>query len=82
MAAVAERVVPGGEGSFALDAVALFLVADLLAEFFFEREKQVEGDVGWLEFFGFGVGDVVGEGAVAGDAWGGGGLDLLASAAA
>jgi hypothetical protein len=29
--------------------VALFLVADALAEVFFERRQQVEGDVGGLE---------------------------------
>jgi len=57
--------------------MALFLVTDLLAELFFEREKQVEGDVRWLELLGFGVSDVVGQGAVAGDAWGGGWLDVV-----
>ncbi len=29
-----------------------FLVADLLAEVFFERGQEVEGDVGGLEFLG------------------------------
>jgi hypothetical protein len=57
---------PGFEGSFALDAVAFFFVADFLAQFFFEREEEVEGDVGGLEGFGFAVGDVVGEAAVGG----------------
>jgi hypothetical protein len=33
-----EPLVPGFKGSFALDAVALFLVADFLAEVFFEWE--------------------------------------------
>ena len=48
--------------------MAFFLVADLLAKFFFERWKEVEGDVGGLEVFGFGVGDVVGERAVCAEA--------------
>jgi len=68
---IAEPVVPCFEGSFALDAVAFFFVADLFAEVFFEWEQQVEGDVGGLEGFGFAVGDVVGEAAVGGKAWGG-----------
>src|ERR1700677_1161822 len=33
-----EPRIPGGEGAFALNAVALFLVADLFAEIFFEWE--------------------------------------------
>jgi hypothetical protein len=64
-------LIPGGKGAFALDAVAFLLVADLLAKLFFEREKQVEGDVGWLEFFGIRVGDVMRQRAVGRDAWGG-----------
>ena len=61
---------PGFEGSIALEAVAFFFVADLSAEVLFEWEQEVEGDVGGLEFFVVGVGDVVGEGAVGGDAGG------------
>jgi len=41
--------------------VAFFFVADFLAELFFEWGEEVEGDVGGLEFFVVGVGDVVGE---------------------
>jgi hypothetical protein len=38
---ISEPLVPGFEGSFALDAVAFFFVADLAAEVFFEwREFQ------------------------------------------
>ena len=55
---------PCFEGAVALDAVALFFVADALAEFFFEGGEEVEGDISGLEAFGFGVGDVVGEAAV------------------
>ena len=57
----AQPLVPGGEGAVALEAVAFFFVADLFAEVFFEGWEEVEGDVGGLEVFGFGVGDVVGE---------------------
>ena len=57
-------MVPCGEGSFALQAVAFFFVADLFAELFFEGWQEIEGDVRGLEAFGFGVGDVVGEAAV------------------
>ena len=42
----------------------VLFVADLFAESGFEGWEEVEGDVGGLEVFGFGVGDVVGEGAV------------------
>jgi len=44
---------------FALQAVALFFVADFFAEIFFEGFEKVEGDVGGLEVGGVGVGDVV-----------------------
>ena len=44
-----EPLRPGGEGTVALEAVALFFVADLFAELFFERWQKVEGDVGGLE---------------------------------
>ena len=70
-----EPLLPGGEGALALEAVAFFLVADAFAKVFFERWKEVERDVGGLEAFGFGVGDVVDEGAVgAGSGGGSGGL--------
>ena len=59
-----EPFVPGGQGALALDAMAFFFVADFFAEIFFEGWEEVEGDVGRLEFFGFGVRDVVGERAV------------------
>ncbi len=58
---ISKPFVPGFEGAVALDAVAFFFVADLFAEVFFEGWEEVEGDVGGLEAFGFGVGDVVGE---------------------
>ena len=63
--------VPGGQGAFALNAVAFLLVANLLAELFFERHEQIEGDVGGLEVLAFGVGDVVRQRAVGGEARGG-----------
>ncbi len=69
--------VPGFEGSVALEAVAFFFVADLFAELGFEGWEEVEGDVGGLEAFGFGVGDVVGEAAVGAGSGGGGGLLAL-----
>ena len=65
------------EGAVALDFVAFFFVADAFAEFFFEGWEKVERDVGWGELFGFGMGDVVGEGAVGGEAGGGGGLGAV-----
>lgn len=68
---------PGIEGSqcaFALDPVALAFVADFAANFFFERGKQVEGDVCGVEVPAFGVGDVVDERAEGGFARGGRGL--------
>ena len=39
--------------------MALLLVADLLAQLFFKRLQQIKRDVGGLEVFGIGVGDVV-----------------------
>lgn len=54
--------------------MAFFFVANLFAEVFFKRWEEVEGDVGGLELFVVGVGDVVGEGPVGGKAWGGCGL--------
>ena len=54
--------------------MAFFFVADGFAEVFFEGDEEVEGDVGGLELFVVGVGDVVDEGAVGGEAWGWGGL--------
>ena len=48
--------------------MALFLVADLFAQLFFERLQQIEGDVGGLEVFGVGVGDVVDQRAEGGGA--------------
>ncbi len=69
-----QPLVPCGEGAFALDAVAFFFVADGFAEFFFERDEEVEGDVGGLELFVVGVGDVVDERAVGGEARGRGGF--------
>lgn len=53
--------------------MALLFVADALAEVFFERGEEVEGDVGGLEFLAVGVGDVVHQGAVGGGS--GSGLD-------
>ena len=47
-----------------MNAVAFFLIADLFAEIFFEGWEEVEGDIGRLELFCFGVGDVVREAAV------------------
>ena len=52
---------PSFQGSFALDAVTFFFVANPAAEVFFEWGEEVEGDVGGLEGFGFAVGDVVRE---------------------
>jgi len=51
--------VEGRQRSLADDAMALLLVADLLAEFFFEGFEQVEGNVCGLKVFWVGVGDVV-----------------------
>ena len=53
---------PGIEGrqrSLALQAVAGFFVANLLAHFFFQRLQQVEGHIGRLEVLGVGMGDVM-----------------------
>ena len=47
------------QGPLALNAVAFFFVADLSADFFFERLTEVEGDVGGLEVLWIGVRDVV-----------------------
>jgi len=49
--------------------VALFFVAHLFAEIFFEGWEEIEGDVGGLEFFCLGVGDVVGQAAVGRASW-------------
>jgi hypothetical protein len=51
--------VEGRQRPLALQAVALFLVANLAAKFFVEWLEKVEGDVGGLEVPGVGVGDVV-----------------------
>ncbi len=63
-----------GQGALALDAVTLLLVADFLARLFVEGLQQVEGDVGGLEVFGVGVGDVVDQRAESGGAGNGRGL--------
>ena len=54
-----------------MDAVALFFVANPVAEFVFKRHEQIEGDVGGLEVFAFSMCDVVRERAVGGEARGG-----------
>ena len=56
------RGVPSVEGSksaLALDAAALFFVANLPAKLFFQRFQQVKGDVGRLKALGVGVGNVM-----------------------
>ncbi len=60
--------VEGRQGPFALQAVALFLVANFAADFFFEGLEQIEGDVGGLEVPGVSVGDVVDQRAEGGGA--------------
>ncbi len=59
-----QPLVPRSEGAIALNAVALFFVADFLAEFFFQRRQQVERDVGGLEALALRMRNVVGERAV------------------
>src|SRR3984957_20676954 len=49
--------------------MTFFFVTDLFAKLFLEGWEEVEGDVGRLELFGFGVSDVVGEGAVGAQPW-------------
>src|SRR6185437_1932828 len=46
--------------------MALFLVANLPPQLFFERRQQVEGNIGGLEALRFGMGDVVDQRAVRG----------------
>jgi hypothetical protein len=51
--------IEGGEGTVALDAMTFFLVVDSLSRLFLKWLEEIEGDVGGLEVFGVGVGDVV-----------------------
>src|SRR5665213_1489477 len=59
-----EPHLPRLQTTFALDAVAFFLVANPFAKVVFKRWEQVEGDVRGLEFLRVGVGDVVDQRAV------------------
>ena len=59
-----QPLVPCSQCAIALQFVALFFIAHLLAKLGFEGRQQIEGDVGGLELPGLGVGDVVGEAAV------------------
>src|SRR5215469_895774 len=63
-----EPLIPCREGTLALDAMSLFLVADFLAQIVFKWGKEIEGDVRWLEMLAFGVRDVVRERAIGGEA--------------
>ena len=44
-----EPGVPGGQGTLALEAMALLFVADTAAQFFVERGEEIEGDIGGLK---------------------------------
>src|SRR5271165_1041672 len=54
-------VIKCGQSLLTLDTAALLFVANAAPGFFFERDEQVEGDIGGVEALALGVRDVVDE---------------------